>query len=122
MSDPLVNQNNSKRISQREIIVFLPEWFDQNYRLTFQLLHTNAYSNFATIKTFLTAALGDIACSEEEREDTPVKYVKVKVADKGINEGYQYVSVQVFPVMKDGTIYKLDKSCKVKIRPKLERD
>lgn len=117
-----MNQNNSKRISQREIVVFLPEWFDSNYRLTFQLLQTNAYSNFATIKTFLVAALSDIACSEEEREKTPVKHVKVKVTDKGINEGYQYVSVQVFPVMKDGTIYKLDKSCKVKIRPKLERD
>lgn len=117
-----VNPHRSKRISQREIIMVLPEWFDANYSLVFQLLKTNAYSSFSTIKTFLVAALSDIACSEEERKTTPVKHVKVKVLDKGVNDGFQYVSVQVFPVMRDGTIYKLDKSCKVKIRPKLERD
>ena len=117
-----MNQNNSKRISQREIVVFLPEWFDSNYRLTFQLLQTNAYSNFATIKTFLVAALSDIACSEEEREETPVKHIKVKVVDKGIQDGYQYITVDVFPVLKDGTKYRISKSCKVKIRPKMDKD
>lgn len=117
-----VNPHRSKRISQREIIMVLPEWFDANYSLVFQLLKTNAYSNFSTIKTFLVAALCDIACSEEEREKTPVKHVNVKVTDKGINEGYQYVSVEIYPIMKDGTMYRIDKSCKVKIRPKMEKD
>ena len=100
----------------------LPRWFSDNYHLTFQLLRTNAYSSFLTIKTFLTAALGDIACSEEERQEAPVKHVKVKVADKGQNGGYQYVSIQLFVAMRDGTLFRLDKSCKVKLRPKLDRD
>lgn len=117
-----VNPHRSKRISQREIILVLPEWFDANYNLVFQLLKTNAYSSFSTIKTFLVAALCDIACSEEERKTTPVKHVNVKVTDKGIHDGYQYVSVEIYPIMKDGTMYRIDKSCKVKIRPKMEKD
>ena len=122
MSDPLVNQNNSKRISQREIVTLLPEWFDRNYYLTFQLLQTNAYGSLDVIRMFLTAALSDLACSEDEREKTPVKHVKVKVLDKGVRDGYQYVTVDVYPVLKDGTIYRITKSCKVKIRPKMDRD
>ena len=122
LCDTRVNHNNSTRISQREIISLLPEWFDQNYHLTFQLLQTNAYSSFATIKTFLTAALSDIACSEEEREKTPVKHVKVKVQDKGLRDGYQYVTVDVYAVLRDGPVYRVTKSCKVKIRPKMQKD
>ena len=117
-----MNPNRSKRISHHEISELLPSWFVDNYTLVFQLLRTNQYSNFQTIKTFLTAALQDLACDEEERKTTPVKHVKVKVTDQGVKDYYQYVSVDIYPILRDGTTLRITNSCKVQLRKKMGHD
>lgn len=112
-----MNERRSRRISQKDIPELLPKWFVDSYTLTFHLLETNSYVDFTRIKCFLIYALGDIPLdSDEERKKCPVKHIKVKVDDKGVHDLYQYVSVDVYVVMRDGNTLRISKSCKVKLR------
>lgn len=109
-------------MSVAEMKETLPKWFSDNFFITFRLLTTNSYVDLAKIKTFLTASLSHL--TPEEDDKIKIKYVSVDIEDKGIRNGYQYITTSVYVITTFNTTsetQKITKSCKVKLRVSLQK-
>ena len=100
----------------------LPKWFSDNFFITFRLLTTNSYADLTKIKTFLTASLSHLM--PEETDKIKIKHITVVIADKGIRNGYQYMTTDIYVNATFNTTpdtRKITKSCKVRLRDSSQR-
>lgn len=112
-----MNKSKAKRMSVAEMKETLPKWFSDNFNLTFRLLTTNSYVDLTKIKTFLTASLSHL--TPEENDKIKIKHINILIEDKGIKNGYQYITTDIYVNTTFNTtseIRKITKSCKVKLR------
>lgn len=117
-----MNLKKARRISAEEMSGLLPNWFIDSYQIAFRILLSNNYPDLEAIREFLVAALEDFTCSKEERKTTPIKHIKAKVEGKGVVGKLQYITVEIYLVMRSGDILQLSRSCKVQLRGKMERN
>lgn len=100
----------------------LPKWFSDNFFITFRLLTTNSYVDLVKIKTFLTASLSHLM--PEEDDEIKIKHITVVIADKGVKNGYQYITTDIYVNTTFNTTSetrRITKSCKVKLRVSLQK-
>ena len=104
----------------------LPKWFSDNFFITFRLLMTNSYVDLTKIKTFLTASLSHLMPEEDDK--IKIKHITIVIADKGVKNGYQYITTDVYVNTTFNTTFnvtsetrRITKSCKVKLRSSLQK-
>ena len=109
-------------MSIKEMEDILPLWFSDNFSLTFRLLTTNSFADLTKIRNFLAASLGHLMIREDD--EIKMKYITIDVEDKGIRNGYQYITTSVYVITTFNTTSetrKITKSCKVKLRDSLQK-
>ena len=121
-----MNKSKAKRMSVAEMKETLPKWFSDNFFITFRLLATNSYVDLAKIKTFLTASLSHLI--PKENDEIKIKHITIVIADKGIKNGYQYITTDIYINTTFNTTFnttsetrRITKSCKVKLRVSLQK-
>ena len=100
----------------------LPKWFSDNFFITFHLLTTNSYVDLTKIKTFLTASLSHLMPEEDDK--IKIKHITIVIADKGVKNGYQYITTDIYVNTTFNTTSetkRITKSCKVKLRVSLQK-
>lgn len=109
-------------MSIKEMEDILPPWFSDNFSLTFQLLTTNSFADLTKIRNFLTASLSHFM--PKETDEIKIKHVTIVIADKGIKNGYQYITTDIYINATFNTTpdtRRITKSCKVKLRSFLQK-
>lgn len=117
-----MNKSKAKRMSITEMKETLPKWFSDNFDLTFRLITTNSFTNLTKIKTFLTASLSHLM--PEEIDEIKIKHINILIDDKGIKDGYQYITTDIYVNIMIDTASetgRITKSCKVKLRDSLQK-
>ena len=121
-----MNKSKAKRMSITEMKNALPKWFSDNFFITFHLLTTNSYVDLTKIKTFLTASLSHLMPEEDDK--IKIKHITIVIADKGVKNGYQYITTDIYVNTTFNTTFnttsetwKITKSCKVKLRVSLQK-
>jgi len=117
-----MNKSKAKRMSIAEMKETLPKWFSDNFFIAFRLLTTNSYVDLTKIKTFLTASLSHL--TPEENDEIKIRHITIAIADKGIKNGYQYITTDIYVNTTFNTTSetrRITKSCKVKLRVSLQK-
>ena len=121
-----MNKSKAKRMSVAEMKETLPKWFSDNFFITFRLLTTNSFVDLTRIKTFLSSSLTHLTPGKKDK--IKIKYVSVDIEDKGIRNGYQYITTSVYVITTFNTTFnttsetrRITKSCKVKLRVSLQK-
>lgn len=108
-------------MSIKEMEDILPPWFSENFNLTFRLLTTNSFADLTRIRNFLTASLGHLMIREDDK--IKIKHVTIVIEDKGIKNGYQYLTTDIYvntTFNAASETRRITKSCRVKLRSFLQ--
>lgn len=120
-----MNKRNARKLSIKEARKILPRWFVEMEDNVLSILKNNDYNDFKRISIFLTNSLTHIVKFDENNKpiNTEIKHVKVEVQNKGINAGYQHITiVEYIKLREEECFWTISRSMKVKLRKKMTHD